>query len=303
MPETPQRRRRAEAPPPPRRRPSSRSRWSRRSRSTACAASTDAPSPMTAASSSTRTLPWRRARSVALRPEPFGALVYSLRHPEAVLPEVEAAGRRRRGARRAPHAPRRARRLRRARRPAPRLREGAGRPRPLADDRAPGDRRMTAVLPERPVGRPADRPVRVRPRRADLPDLGAHLRLQPGVRALPVLLGTARPARAVHRRGRGGHRRAAADAGLLRQRRRRRADGPAGLLGPARLRDRPRRRRQVLHQRRQAGQARAAQLAGTDYVDVQISLDGATAEVNDASAAPAPSPPPPGRWRTWPRPG
>ena len=28
--------------------------------------------------------------------------------------------------------------------------------------------------------------------------------------------------------------------------------------------------------------ARAAQLAGTDYVDVQISLDGATAEVNDA---------------------
>jgi mycofactocin radical SAM maturase len=28
--------------------------------------------------------------------------------------------------------------------------------------------------------------------------------------------------------------------------------------------------------------ARAEQLAGTDYVDVQISLDGATAEVNDA---------------------
>ena len=27
---------------------------------------------------------------------------------------------------------------------------------------------------------------------------------------------------------------------------------------------------------------RAAQLAATDYVDVQISLDGATAEVNDA---------------------
>ena len=31
--------------------------------------------------------------------------------------------------------------------------------------------------------------------------------------------------------------------------------------------------------------ARAAQLAGTDYVDVQISLDGATAEVTTPSAA------------------
>ena len=136
----------------------------------------------------------------------------------------------------------------------PSLREGAGRPRPFPDDRTPGVRRMTAVLPRAPGRRAADRPVRVRPRRPDLPDLGAHLRLQPGVRALPVLLGTAGPARAVHRRGRGGHRRAAADAGLLRQRRRRRADRPAGLLAPARLRHRPRRRRQVLHQRREAGQ-------------------------------------------------
>ena len=85
------------------------------------------------------------------------------------------------------------------------------------------------------------------------------------MRALPVLLGTARPARADHRRGRGGHRRAAADAGLLRQRRRRRADRPAGLLAPARLRHRPRRRRQVLHQRHQAGQGprRAAGRAPT----------------------------------------
>ena len=32
----------------------------------------------------------------------------------------------------------------------------------------------------------ADRAVRARPRRAHLPDLGAHLRLQPGLRALPV---------------------------------------------------------------------------------------------------------------------
>ena len=31
---------------------------------------------------------------------------------------------------------------------------------------------------------------------------------------------------------------------------------------------------------------RAAKLAATDYVDVQISLDGATAEVNDARARP-----------------
>ena len=143
---------------------------------------------------------------------------------------------------------------------------------------------MTAVLPPRPTaGRAVDRPVRVRPGRPDLPDLGADLRLQPGVRALPVLLGTARSARADHRRGRGGHRRAAADAGVLRQRRRRGADRPAGLLAPAGLRRRPRRRRQVLHQRHQAGHRTApSSWPRTDYVDVQISLDGATAEVNDA---------------------
>ena len=47
--------------------------------------------------------------------------------------------------------------------------------------------------------------------------------------------------------------------------------------------DRPRRRRQVLHQRRQAGPGpRRSSWPRTDYVDVQISLDGATAEVNDA---------------------
>ena len=55
------------------------------------------------------------------------------------------------------------------------------------------------------------------------------------------------------------------------------------LLGAARLRHRARRRRQVLHQRHpdHAGAAPRA-LAANDYVDVQISLDGATAEVNDA---------------------
>ena len=74
-----------------------------------------------------------------------------------------------------------------------------------------------------------------------------------------------------------------ADAGLLRQHRRRRAHDPPRLLGAARLRHRPPRRREVLHQRRphhprggRAGWPRS------DYVDVQISLDGATAEVNDA---------------------
>ncbi len=99
----------------------------------------------------------------------------------------------------------------------------------------------------------AGRALPVRPELPDLPDLGAHLRLQPGLRALPVLLRAARPARADHGRGQGRGRRAAADAGLLRQHRRRRADGAAGLLGAARLLDRPQRRGQVLHQRHQAG--------------------------------------------------
>ena len=39
---------------------------------------------------------------------------------------------------------------------------------------------------------------------------------------------------------------------------------------------------QVLHQRRAHRRGRGPRLAGSDYVDVQISLDGATAEVNDA---------------------
>ncbi|CAA9236880.1 MAG: Mycofactocin binding protein MftB, partial [uncultured Blastococcus sp.] len=65
-----------------------------------------------------------------------------LRQPETVLPQVEAAGGRRRGAVRAPERRRDPHRLRRGRGPAARLREGAGRPRPLADDRIPGDARM-----------------------------------------------------------------------------------------------------------------------------------------------------------------
>ena len=48
---------------------------------------------------------------------------------------------------------------------------------------------------------------------------------------------------------------------------------------------------------------RAAQLAATDYVDVQISLDGATARSTTPSAGPARTTPRCARWRTWPRPG
>ena len=47
----------------------------------------------------------------------------------------------------------------------------------------------------------------------------------------------------------------------------------------------------------------AARLAATDYVDVQISLDGATAEVNDAVRGAGSYATAPGRWRTWPTPG
>ena len=49
-----------------------------------------------------------------------------------------------------------------------------------------------------------------------------------------------------------------------------------------RVRRRPPGRREVLHQRRaDHPRAGARSSASTDYVDVQISLDGATAEVND----------------------
>ena len=110
-------------------------------------------------------------------------------------------------------------------------------------------RRLSFVRRALAGARLAQRRVRARPGRADLPDLGAHLRVQPRVRALPVVLGAARPARALDRRVHGGDRRARADAGLLREHRRRRADGPQGLLGVRGVRDRAPRRREVLHQR------------------------------------------------------
>ena len=90
--------------------------------------------------------------------------------------------------------------------------------------------------------RSAGRPLRARARRAHLPDLGADLRLQPGLRALPVELGPARPRRAHHRRVQGADRRVRAHADLLREHRRRRAHRAARLLGAGRLRHRPPRR-------------------------------------------------------------
>ena len=50
------------------------------------------------------------------------------------------------------------------------------------------------IAPERPTeGRLVDQ-FEYGPGRPDLPDLGADLRLQPVVRALPVLVGPPRPA-------------------------------------------------------------------------------------------------------------
>ena len=83
---------------------------------------------------------------MALRPEPFGALVYhfgtrklSFLKSKPLVTVVEAL---------ADHPERRGHpdRLRGARGAAARLREGAGRPRPLADDRSPGSPPLTAVL-------------------------------------------------------------------------------------------------------------------------------------------------------------
>ncbi len=115
----------------------------------------------------------------------------------------------------------------------------------LVDDRA-GSRLRDGRSHD---GRAAGRPVRARAGRAHLPDLGADLRLQPGLRALPVQLGPARPGRAHHRRVQGAHRRVRAHADLLREHRRRRAHRAGRLLGAGGLRHRPPCRRQVLDQR------------------------------------------------------
>ena len=66
---------------------------------------------------------------------------------------------------------------------------------------------------------------------------------------LPIELRAPRSARADDRRMLRGDRRAPGDAGVLRQHRRRRAHGSPRFLGDPRLRDRARRRRQVLDER------------------------------------------------------
>ncbi len=128
------------------------------------------------------------------------------------------------------------------------------------------------------------RPVRAGPGRPDLPDLGADLRLQPGVRALPQSSSGRRDPRELTT----AECKAVIDElqAIMQVFYVNIGGGEptvtAGLLGAGRLR--------VAHQvgvkfstngiRIDAG--RAERLAATDYVDVQISLDGATAEVNDA---------------------
>ena len=109
------------------------------------------------------------------------------------------------------------------------------------------------------------------------------LRLQPGLRALPVQLGPPGPARAQHRRVQGADRRARADAGLLRQHRRRRADR-AGRTSGNWSTTRPPTTSGSSSPPTACGSRRRSPRGwpASDYVDVQISLDGATAEVNDA---------------------
>ena len=143
-----------------------------------------------------RRRPWTLHPQVALRPESFGALAYhfgtrrlSFLKSRTLLAVVESLADQPSG-----------REACRAAGVAPdelgRLRAGARHPGRLRDDlRAGGrDRRSPADRADPPAGDPAGRPVRARARRPDLPDLGAHLRLQPGLRALPVELGPAGPA-------------------------------------------------------------------------------------------------------------
>ena len=165
----------------------SRSSWSRRSPSTGCAAST------------------RRVRShdhyrlsprVGLRPEPFGALAYHfdtrrlvfLKSPDLVdlvhsldaHPSADAA-------------------IDAVVAPSPQRREAYVRALARCASRASSNARRGATCRDQHAA--ARRAAQGRPRRPDLPHLGAHLRLQPGLRPLPVELGPARPTRADHGRG------------------------------------------------------------------------------------------------------
>ena len=215
---------------------------SRRSRSTACAVSTE---PLTR-QRSTSTRRGRSARRCRCGPERFGALLYhfgtrrlSFLKSPTLLAVVALAGRR------TPPPARPA--------PAPgspttscQLPPGPGHAGRVADDLADGATAMTAdrrspLVEQFQYG--LDAPI----------CLTWELTYACNLSCVHCLSssGPARPARADHRRVQGGDRRARADAGLLRQHRRRRADRAPGLLGARRLRHRPPRRREVLHQRRE----------------------------------------------------
>ena len=124
-----------------------------------------------------------------------GAAV-SLRHAQAVVPEEPDD---RRGGQLARRPPRRPVRLPRRRNRRRRSRRRTCTPSACWSQSKMLVREgelMTTTDRARPCPR-AGRPVRARPRRADLPDVGADLRLQSVVRALPVVVGQARSARAV----------------------------------------------------------------------------------------------------------
>ena len=132
-------------------------------------------------------------RRVALRPEPFGALAYhfgtrrlSFLKTRKLLAVVQALDERADARAACEAAGVTARSCRRTARALATLVRMVVEDAVIArDDRAAG------------------RPLRDRAGRADLPDLGADVRVQPGVRALPVELGAARSAGAVDRRVRG----------------------------------------------------------------------------------------------------
>ena len=235
-------------------------------------------------------------------PEPFGALAYHF-GTRRLLPQDAGAVAVVRRLADQPDVPRRARRApacpRRARRVPPALGGLAARGMIVA-----GGRRMTAELHGAPPARPElvdqfehglDAPICLTWELTYACNLAC-------VHCLS-LVGPPRPARADHRRVQGAHRRVRADADLLRQHRRRRADGAAGLLGAARLRRRPPRRREVLHQRL-PDHPRAARRARGDRLRRRADLAGRRDRRGQrrASAAPAPSTPRCGRWTTCRRP-
>ena len=208
-----------------------------------------------------------------------------LRQPEAVLPEVEdswssvvetLAEH--------PSALAALDGQRRARGAASRLREGAGRPRPLVDDRAPGAFRMTAVLPTRPVGGRLidqfeyglDAPICLTWELTYACNLACVHCLSSSGRRDPRELSTAEAEAVIDELQRmqvfyvnvgGGEPTVRPDFWHLLDYAIGHDVGVKFSTNGVKL-----------------DKTRAAQLARTDYVDVQISLDGATAEVNDRRA-------------------